>query len=231
MLMMLCLMRMLMHVVIGLNACLTPRVLQRSGRYAGVLGRCRPSRGSRRASMNQGEALGTKMERNDGVGRSGHIAGEHGGTPVRKKQGGAWQCCLTRARQWQWRWQRGRGSSGGALGGLAWKETVRKARAESLTHDRARRGRSREERERWGGKWGRLALGVASWRPSGGVGADRRGRRRRTAAMGPPRVDWPATDETESFNSVAVDSVWTLTFVDVLLAIHSVVLAQICSNG
>jgi len=47
-------------------------------------------------------------------------------------------------------------------------------------------------------------LGVASWRPSGGVGADRRGRRRRTAATGCPRVDWPATDETESLDSVVV---------------------------
>ena len=33
MLMMLCLMRMLMHVVIGLNACLTPRVLHVQALY------------------------------------------------------------------------------------------------------------------------------------------------------------------------------------------------------
>jgi len=49
-------------------------------------------------------------------------------------------------------------------------------------------------------------LGVALWRPSGGVGANRRGHCRRTAATGRPRVDRPATDETESLDLVAVDS-------------------------
>jgi len=44
----------------------------------------------------------------------------------------------------------------------------------------------------------RLRHGVASWRPSDGVGADRWGRRRCTAATGRPRVGRPATDETES---------------------------------
>jgi len=53
----------------------------------------------------------------------------------------------------------------------------------------------------------RLRHGVASWRPSEGVGADRRGRRRRTAATGRPRVGRPATDETESRDSVVVDRV------------------------
>ena len=37
------------------------------------------------ASVSQGEALGTKMERNGRAGRPGHVAGEHGGTPARKK--------------------------------------------------------------------------------------------------------------------------------------------------
>ena len=34
--------------------------------------------------MSQGEALGTKMRRNGGVGRPGHVTGELGRTPVRK---------------------------------------------------------------------------------------------------------------------------------------------------
>jgi len=46
----------------------------------------------------------------------------------------------------------------------------------------------------------------ASWHPSGGAGADRWGRRRHMAAMGRPCVDRPATDETESLDSVAVYS-------------------------
>ena len=83
------------------------------------------------------------MGRNGGAVRPGHVAGEHVGTPVREKLLGARQCCLTHARQWQWRWRRGRGSSGEALGGLAWPETGRKARAESLTHGGAHRGRKR----------------------------------------------------------------------------------------
>ena len=52
-----------------------------------------------------------------------------------------------------------------------------------------------------------LRHGVASWRPSEGVGADRWGRRRRTAATGRPRVDRPATDEPESRDSVVADLV------------------------
>jgi len=35
--------------------------------------------------VSQGEALGTKIERNGGVGRPGHVAGEHDGTPAMKK--------------------------------------------------------------------------------------------------------------------------------------------------
>jgi len=53
----------------------------------------------------------------------------------------------------------------------------------------------------------RLRHVVASWRPSEGVGADRRGHRQRTAATGRPRVGRPATDETESRDSVVVDRV------------------------
>ena len=47
---------------------------------------------------------------------------------------------------------------------------------------------------------------VASWRPSGDVGADRQGRRQRTTATGRPRIGRPTTDETESCDSVAVGS-------------------------
>ena len=43
---------------------------------------------------------------------------------------------------------------------------------------------------------------MASWCPSEGVGADRRDRRRRTAATGRARVGRPVTDETESRDSV-----------------------------
>jgi len=67
-------------------------------------------------------------------------------------------------------------------------------------------------------KWGRPRLGVASWRPSEGVKADRRGRRRRTAATGRPRVGRPVTDETESRDSVVADSDWNPMFTDVLLS-------------
>jgi len=80
-------------------------------------------------------------------------------------------------------------------------------------------------------KWGRPRLGVALWRPSEGVEADKRGRRRRTATTGRPRVGRPATDETESRDSVVIGRVWTSIFVDVLLAFCSMVLAQICFFG
>jgi hypothetical protein len=46
----------------------------------------------------------------------------------------------------------------------------------------------------------------ASWRQGGGVGADRWGRRRRTATSGRTRGGRPVTDETESSDSVAIDS-------------------------
>jgi len=34
--------------------------------------------------VSQGEALGTKIGRNGGAGRPGHVAGEHGRIPARK---------------------------------------------------------------------------------------------------------------------------------------------------
>ena len=55
-------------------------------------------------------------------------------------------------------------------------------------------------------KWRPPATPGASWRPRGRVGADRRSRRQRTAAMGHPRVGWPVTDETGLVDSVAIDT-------------------------
>jgi len=108
------------------------------------------------------------MEGNGGAERPGHVADEHGGTPVRKKPLGARQCRLTRARQRQWRRRRGGGSSGGAFSGLAWPEMGRRARAESLTRGGARRGRERREERALEREWrpaaARGGVVVSKWR-------------------------------------------------------------------
>ena len=88
------------------RALLDPRVLAvvnggsaaLCGRYAGVHSRCRPGRGSHRASVSQGKAIGTRMEENGGAERPGHVAGELGRNSGEGERLGARQCRLTRAR-------------------------------------------------------------------------------------------------------------------------------------
>ena len=85
--------------------------------------------------------------------------------------------------------------------------------------------------ERWRGEW--RVWGVqavrgdlrASSKLTGRVAVDVRPIGGRTRGGG-----W-RPDQTERGDSVAVDNDWNRFFIDVLLTIHSVVLARICSNG
>ena len=143
---------------------------RRWGRYAGMHDRCRPGWGSRRASVSQGKAIGTRMRRNGGAERPGHVAGELVRNSDEGEWLGAWQCRLTHARQWPRRWRRGRGSFGGAFGGLAWPEAAREAQAKLPFRSGARRGEM-EERERWGGEMrtteARGGVVASKWRRRG----------------------------------------------------------------
>ena len=91
------------------------------------------------------------MRGNGGVGRPGHVGGELRGTLARKNGSELGNAALPTPDNGQGG-DAGVEEAGEAFGGLAWPETGRRARAESLTRGGARRGRNGEERERWGGE-------------------------------------------------------------------------------
>ena len=171
------------------------------------------------------------MEGNGGAERPGHVAGELGRNSGEGERLGARQCRLTCARQWPRRWRRGRGRRGGALGRLARPETWSNGRESSPKRGGACCGNG-------GAKWealsewrSRLRHPLGAWQLVDAVGADRGGRRWRTADSWPDTRRWVSSIQSETFFWNADCSDWIPKFNNVLLSAQSMVLARIWSSG
>jgi len=121
--------------------------------------------------------------------------------------------------------RRGRGRRGRALYGVARLAMRRCGWRSSPNRGGASSSSSGREWGALGGRRTRLRHGTTSCRLKDSVGADRRGRWRRTVDS------WlDKRRQTESVNEADHRSDGKLNFTDVLLAIYSTVFAQICPN-